>query len=167
MQSKKQHNITMILSTIYFLILIWILLFKMNLSIKDIYKSRSINLIPFGQSVIVNGKIYINEIIGNIFVFIPIGIYTCMLGTNWSFIKKIAPSFIISLAIEGLQFVFALGTTDVTDLLGNTLGGIVGIGIFLLLSKVLKNKTVKVLNILALIATIGLIILLSMLIILN
>lgn len=167
MESKKQHNITMILSTIYFLILIWILLFKMNLSINDIYKNRSINLIPFVESVIVNGKIYINEIIGNMFVFIPIGIYTCMLQTNWSFIKKVAPSFMISLAIEVLQFIFALGATDITDLLGNTLGGIVGIGIFLLLSRVLKDKTIKILNILALIATVGLIVLLSVLIILN
>lgn len=167
MESKKQHNITMILFSIYFLILIWILLFKMNLSINDIYKNRSINLIPFAESVIANGEISTNEIIGNIFVFIPMGIYTCMLQTNWSFIKKIALSFIISLAIEVLQFIFTLGATDITDLLGNTLGGIVGIGTFLFLSKLLKNKTVKVLNVLALIATVGLIVLLSILIILN
>ncbi|WP_425447324.1 VanZ family protein [Dethiothermospora halolimnae] len=167
MESKKQYNMTIILFAVYFSILIWILLFKMKFSINEIYKNRNINLIPFSGSVIINGKIYINEIISNILIFIPIGIYTCMLKASWSFIKKIALSFFISLAIEVLQFIFALGTTDITDLLGNTLGGIVGIGTFLLLSKLLKNKTVKVINILALIATVGLVGLLSMLILLN
>ncbi|WP_042274523.1 VanZ family protein [[Clostridium] dakarense] len=171
MEDKKQRNLTMILFTVYFFILIWILLFKMSFlfgfSLDSIHGNRSINLIPFSGSVIANGKIYINEIINNILVFVPVGIYTCMLNPKWSFIKKISLSFFVSLSIEVLQFIFAIGATDITDLIGNTLGGIVGIGVFYIFAKVFKNKTIKVFNILASIATVGLVGLLSILILAN
>ena len=167
MENNKQRNITMILFTVYFFILVWTLLFKMGIPFDVHYSSRSINLIPFSGSVIVNGKIYIKEIINNILVFVPVGIYTCMLNSKWSFVKKIAPAFFISLAIEIFQFVLAIGATDITDLLGNTLGGIIGIAIFYLFTKVFRNKTIKLFNILAFIATVGLVSLLSIIILVN
>lgn len=57
MENNKQCNITMILFTVYFFILVWILLFKMGITFDIHYSSRSINLIPFSGFVIVNGKI--------------------------------------------------------------------------------------------------------------
>lgn len=167
MVDKKQRNLTKILFAVYFFILIWILLFKMSFSLDELYKDRSINLIPFLGSAIVNGKIDTSEIINNIIVFIPVGIYICMLKENWSILKKISVSFFISLSIEVLQFILAIGATDITDLIGNTLGGVIGIGIFYLFSKVFKNKTTSIVNILALISTIGLGSLISILLLVN
>ena len=167
MKENRQRNLTKILFIIYIVILVWILLFKMSFSINEIYKSRSINLIPFRASVIVNGKIDISEIINNIVVFIPVGIYVCMLKKDCSIFKKISVGFFISLGIEVLQFILAIGATDITDLIGNTLGGILGIGVFYLFSKVLKNRTNNIINILALIATILLIVIISILVFVN
>ena len=167
MKDNKQYNLTRILFAVYTLILAWILLFKMSFSIDELYKNRSINIIPFMSSVIVNGKIDTSEIIKNIIVFIPVGIYVCMLKKDWSILKKISVGFFISLGIEVLQFVLAIGATDITDLIGNTLGGIIGIGVFYLFSKVFKNKTNNIINILALIATILLIVLISILLFVN
>ena len=167
MKEDRQRNLTRILFAVYFLILVWILLFKMSFSIDELYKNRSINIIPFMGSVIVNGKIDTSEIINNIIVFIPVGIYVCMLKKDWSILKKISVGFFISLGIEVLQFVLAIGATDITDLIGNTLGGIIGIGVFYLFSKVFKNKTNKIINILASIATILLIALISILVLAN
>ena len=167
MKDNRQRNLTKILFIIYIVILVWILLFKMSFSINEIYKSRSINLIPFRASVIVNGKIDISEIINNIVVFIPVGIYVCMLKKDWSILKKVSVGFFISLGIEVLQFILAVGATDITDLMGNTLGGILGIGVFYLFSKVFKNRTNNIINILALIATILLIVLISILVLVN
>lgn len=82
-------------------------------------------------------------------------------------VKKIAPAFFISLAIEIFQFILSIGVTDITDLLGNTLGGIIGIVIFYLLAKLFKNKTIEVFNILAFIATVVLVGLLSIIILVN
>ena len=167
MKNNRQRNLTRILFAIYFLILVWILLFKMSFSLDELYKSRSINIIPFMGSVIVNGRIYINEIIDNILVFIPLGIYICMLKEDWSILRKISVGFFISLGIEVLQFILAIGATDITDLLGNTLGGILGIGVFYLFSKVFKNKTNKIINILALIVTSLLVSMISILLLAN
>ena len=167
MKNNRQRNLTRILFAVYFLILVWILLFKMSFSLDELYKSRSINLIPFMGSVVVNGRIYINEIIDNILVFIPIGIYICMLKEDWSILRKISVGFFISLGIEVLQFILAIGATDITDLIGNTLGGIIGIGVFYLFSKVFKNKTNKIINILALIVTILLVSMISILLLAN
>ena len=167
MKGNRQRNLTRILFAVYTLILAWILLFKMSFSIDELYKNRSINIIPFMGSVIVNGKIDTSEIINNIIVFIPVGIYVCMLKKDWSILKKISVGFFISLGIEVLQFVLAIGATDITDLIGNTFGGIIGIGVFYLFSKVFKNKTNKIINILASIATILLIALISILVLAN
>ena len=167
MKNNRQRNLTRILFAVYFLILVWILLFKMSFSLDELYKNRSINLIPFMGSVIVNGRIYINEIIDNILVFIPLGIYICMLIEDWSILRKISVGFFISLGIEVLQFILAIGATDITDLIGNTLGGIIGIGVFYLFSKLFKNKTNKIINTLALIATILLVSMISILLLAN
>ena len=167
MKNNRQRNLTRILFAVYFLILVWILLFKMSFSLDELYKDRSINIIPFMGSVVVNGRIYINEIIDNILVFIPLGIYICMLKEDWSILRKISVGFFISLGIEVLQFILAIGATDITDLLGNTLGGILGIGVFYLFSKLFKNKTNKIINTLALIATILLVSMISLLLLAN
>ncbi|HGM1125542.1 TPA: VanZ family protein [Clostridioides difficile] len=156
MEEKKQHSLTMFLFAVYFCILIWVLLFKMSFSFEELDFNRSINVVPFSGSTIVNGKIYINEIINNILVFVPVGIYTCMLKQNWSIIKKFSVAFFISFIIEVLQYVFAIGSSDITDLIGNTIGGAIGVGIFYFIFKVFKNKTFKLFNILASIATVGL-----------
>lgn len=167
MENKKQRNLTMILFIIYFCILIWILLFKMSFSFDELYKNRSINIIPFLGTAIVNGKLHINEIINNILVFVPVGIYTCMLKQEWSIPKKAAVAFFISLAVEVLQFVLAIGATDITDLIGNTIGGVIGIGIFYLFIEVFKNKAINILNRLASITTVILVSLLSILLLVN
>jgi glycopeptide antibiotics resistance protein len=77
-----------------------------------------------------------------------------MIKLNWSFWKKIISIAGVSLLFELLQFVFAIGGTDITDFISNTLGGVAGIGFYIVFSKILKKKTNKILNILALIGTI-------------
>lgn len=165
---KRQKQLTLVLLIIYLIILSWIILFKMVSSFEDLkylYRPRSINLIPFGQSVIVNGTVYFDEIINNLIVFIPIGVYLELLLPNWSFLKKACIPFGISLLYEMTQLIFAIGATDITDLITNTLGGIIGILICLALRKLFKDKTDKILNTLATICTVGLILLLAILII--
>lgn len=111
-------------------------------------------MIPFAGSVIINGRIYFEEIINNFIVFVPVGVYTGMLKTEWPLIKKIVPVFGISFAYEILQFILAIGVTDITDLISNTAGGIAGILIVGVLSGIFKDKVIKILNILAMLCTV-------------
>lgn len=151
---KKEQRITTVLLTIYLIILTWIILLKMQVTTEMLPSIRNINLIPYGQSVIVNGRIDFTEIINNAIAFIPVGVYVAMLKPEWSFIKKVLPSVGISLIYEVLQYAFAIGATDITDVINNTIGGIVGVCIAALCFTMFKEKAYKVLHTLALIGTV-------------
>lgn len=166
---SKEYSITKGLFVVYIILLTWIILFKMQFDISSLetMSLRNINLVPFAGSLIVNNRVDISEIILNVAVFVPFGIYLCMLKEKWSFIKKVVPIFITSLVFEILQYIFAIGASDITDLIGNTLGGIIGIAVFMLLSKIFKNKTIKIFNVLALIVTVIVVLFLGLLIVVN
>lgn len=159
----NSKNLTKALCIIYLLALTWIIVCKMQFSFANPGHIRSVNLIPFKESVIVNGKLYVNEIIYNILAFIPLGVFSAILLSDKSLLIKIAPAFVTSLLYETLQFVFAIGTSDITDLLGNTLGGAIGVAIFFAMSKIWKDRVCKVVNVISLVAAIVLICLIVLL----
>jgi glycopeptide antibiotics resistance protein len=105
---------------------------------------RVINLIPFHGSLDANGTILLREIIYNILLLIPLSIYICMLKSKWLFMKKDFPVIGLTVAFEVIQFIFAMGRTDVTDIIGNTLGGIIGNGIYALLFRIFKSRAIKI-----------------------
>jgi glycopeptide antibiotics resistance protein len=156
---NNQVKLTFGLFVVYFLVLIWIILFKMQFSFNTLPHFRGLNLIPFAGSVIENNHLNYSEIILNMIIFIPFGLYLSMLKLDWPFWKKIISIAGVSLLLELLQFLFAIGGTDITDLISNTLGGVVGIGLYVMFSKILKERTNKILSILALFGTLGIIIL--------
>lgn len=161
---NNQHKITAGLFAVYLFALIWIIVFKMQFSYQGLPNFREINLIPFAGSVSVNNQIDFIEIILNVLAFIPFGIYISMLKPNWSFLKKIAVIAGVSLLFEVLQFIFAIGASDITDLLGNTLGGIIGIGVYIVFCRLFSTKANKILNVLTSIGVIFLVALVLVLI---
>ncbi len=86
MASKK---ITLSLLIVYLLVLTWIIVFKLQFSFSGLPAIRNINLIPFGESVIVNGKISFTEIIQNVLAFIPFGILISVLRDKETFIRPV------------------------------------------------------------------------------
>lgn len=167
MVDKRQMIRTKILFFLYFIILTWGIVFKMRTDFNGFVGYRRINLIPFHASVIINGRIDTSEIYLNICAFVPFGVYISILKEKWSFFQKLLPIFLISLSYETSQYIFAVGVTDITDLLGNTCGGLIGIVIYWLLSKVLKDNTIKVVNFMAIIGTVFLMALIGILIFFN
>lgn len=141
------------LFAIYLLALVWLILFKLQFSITVMEEGRIINLIPLLGSFDGDGFIRFSEIRANILAFVPLGIYICMLNAPRPFGKKLLTIVGLTLVFEIIQFIFAIGRADITDVFSNTLGGLIGIGIYALLSTVLKGKTNKVLNVLAAVVT--------------
>jgi len=156
---NSQGKLTFGLFIVYLFFLIWIILFKMQFSYNSLPHLRGLNLIPFACSVIKYNHLNYNEIILNVIIVIPFGLYLSMLKPDWSFWKKIIPIAGASFLFELLQFIFAIGGADITDLISNTLGGVVGIGLYIMFSKILKERTNKILSILALFGTVCIIIL--------
>lgn len=164
MESKKM---TKILFAIYFFVLVWIILFKMQMPFTQFGIRRSINLIPFAGSVIVDGKIYVQEIVDNILIFVPFGVFVCMIRQDQSWLQRLAPGFLTSLTLEILQYILGIGATDITDLLGNTAGTLLGMGVFAVFRRICRDKVYLVLNVLSLVGAVGMSMLLGMLILAN
>lgn len=166
---KYQKLITKILFIIYLVLLAWIILMKTEFSFDQIYRMRSTNFVPFEGTAVYNNQLHYREVYLNILIFVPFGIYLSMLKPNWSFIKKTIPIFLASMSMESLQYIFAIGATDITDLLGNTLGGVNGIVFYFLIDKLLKSKikTNRFMNLLASVGTIGFVLLLGFLLLAN
>ncbi|MEG1003760.1 MAG: VanZ family protein, partial [Clostridium sp.] len=101
------------------------------------YFSRTLNLIPFND--ILNGYYNKLDIFGNIILFIPLGIYINIIMKNNKALKNIYIIVVISLLLETIQYIFGIGASDITDIITNTIGGILGIFIYM----ILKNLFVK------------------------
>jgi len=69
---KSKSNIWLkTLFSIYIILLIWIILFRLNFSISSIHRIREINLIPFYYENVYEGDIPIFEAILNVLIFLP------------------------------------------------------------------------------------------------
>ena len=163
--SNKTNKLTTVLFIIYLIVLFWIIVFKFNLRLPPLRNMRSINLIPFSQPLILNGKIAFGEIIMNVVIFVPLGMYAGILFKRWITLKKLFLFFLISLICEVLQYILNIGASDITDIINNTLGGLIGLMIFNGIEKAFKNivKAQKFINIIALTGTILMILILFLL----
>lgn len=162
--NRKANKLTYALFIIYLILLFWIIVLKLNVSFAYMKGIRSVNLIPFSKPLILNGKADYGENILNILIFIPLGVYAGALYKKWSSGQKIFLSFLTSLFLEGCQLILGIGAFDVTDIINNTLGGIIGLLVFKGVERLFKtgNKAQKFINIIALTGT-GIIILLLLL----
>lgn len=166
-KTKRQKTMSAIVCGVYIYLLIWLILFKFNINFADLDHMKNINLIPFQESLIVNGRIDLKEIIYNILVFVPLGVYVSMFKSNWPFGKKIIPALCLSIIFEMTQYILAIGASDITDIIGNTLGGIAGIACYILLEKIFKNKCITIINTLGLAVEILAVVMLAVLLLAN
>lgn len=160
-------KITNIIFIIYLILLTWLVLFKLVTDVNMIPSMRNINLLPFGESVIINGKLYVKEIIYNMLAFVPLGVYISIIKKDYHLYQKVLIGFLLSLFFEVIQYTFSIGSSDITDVIVNTFGTFLGVYLYKLLCKYLKDKAVKVINIVGLLIELTAIILLVLLTIFN
>lgn len=135
----------------YILLLLKILLLS-RISLLELFDSqrtidRSINLIPFssimeyisGGSDIVKRFSFAN-VVGNIVIFIPLGVYFPLFKKDKRVIINLLYIFIISLFVEIIQGLFGIGTSDIDDIILNCLGGCIGILGYKFLLIILRNE---------------------------
>lgn len=164
---KTEQKAAKILLTVYLILLTWVVLFKMRTSLGDLGEFRRLNLIPYGKPAVVNGQLDLSEIVYNIAAFVPVGIYVSMLRPRWRFPGKILPAAGISLVYEILQYILGIGASDITDWIHNTLGGLLGVLIYLLAVRILGKQTDRIIVIFAGICTVFLLLLTVMLLAMN
>lgn len=130
------------LLVLYILILIWLVLFKFSFHIfsRFDYHHRSLNLIPFAAPSIVNGEINYGEMVSNCIFFIPFGLLLSVNFKKVRFLPKLVFIFFFSVTAELIQYIFAIGATDITDVIMNTVGGFLGLSLYSLSNRYIKNE---------------------------
>ena len=161
---KKTKTFLIILLAVYSAALTWIILFKMAVRLDDVGFGtvRAWNLIPFRYSE--ETSFHLTEVLENVIALVPLGVYLGMLKTGaW---KAILIGAAASVTLEALQFALGIGAADVTDVITNTVGTAIGVGIYLLLTRVFKKreKLDKTLVIVCGAATVVMIVLIALLI---
>lgn len=152
---KKTINNLFIAGFIFYvLVVVWQILFKYSTPLQLFGNReyfRSVNLIPFND--IINGNFNKLDIVGNVILFIPLGIYLNIINPTSKISNNIYIIIGTSLAFECIQYILGLGSTDTTDIITNTVGGLIGIGIYTVIEKLFKNK-VKVKNFVTICSTV-------------
>ena len=156
--NNVSNRLTTALFILYLIALSWIILFKLGVQF-SYAGSRNVNLVPFGEPFLKG------ETILNVVIFVPLGIYAGVLFERWALGRKIFFFFLISLIIEFFQFFFVVGIFDSTDIVTNTLGGIIGLMVFKGLEKAFNNrvKAQNMVNIFAVVGTVFMILFLVLL----
>lgn len=85
------------------------------------------NFIPFKEMLRydISSSLFIKNVIGNIILFVPLGIFVTLYIKNKSFLITFILSLIISCSIEFVQSIIGR-TVDIDDVILNTFGGLLG-----------------------------------------
>lgn len=104
-----------------------------------------VNLIPFKEIRIafsLKGSFFLVNFIGNIVMFLPIAFFVGLLYNKPSFLKCVLITTGFSVLVELCQLPQDRGT-DIDDVILNTLGGIVGYLLYLLVDRIFPKFSKK------------------------
>lgn len=86
------------------------------------------------------------ETLINLLLFIPLGMYLKSIFKNNKF-SSVSIIILLFIGFEILQYILHIGVSDITDIIMNTLGGIIGIILISVFFNLLSKKTnSKILN---------------------
>lgn len=140
MKHKKLDIWLYIVFAIYCAFLVWVILFKLQFSLKEIEQTRSINFIPFYNDGKGTVEFHISEAIDNLLIFAPFGLLLAMMRRPKSLQTKFWLIPFVSLFFETMQYILSVGRSDITDIITNTAGGVLGIVVFFVLARLVKNR---------------------------
>lgn len=161
-KNKQRYNtIIKIGFVIYIILVLTILLFKAPTDIA-IWKSEPhrlpVKLVPFETIIFYVRNVhsftdwFIKNLAANVIMFVPWGIFVPVIIKNSKTVCNIShikllcitviSAIIFSAIIEMIQYVWAVGQLDVDDVILNTLGSLIGMGILLII-EILFRKIKK------------------------
>ncbi|MQA77217.1 MAG: VanZ family protein [Streptosporangiales bacterium] len=144
MPSREGGRVLLVvLVVVYLVLLAWIALWKLEVPYVGGGALRQIKLVPFAPSAGAGASAPF-EVVANIVLFVPFGLYLGLLAPSWPWWKAAGAVAGASLVLEVAQYVLAVGSSDVTDLVVNTAGGLAGIGLLALARRRLQARTATV-----------------------
>lgn len=139
MKEKRSatNRIILCMTALYLLFLVWAILWKCSTPFIGDSTQRIINLIPFNQNT--NWEILLNVVL-----FIPFGFCFAANKKAFKVVRLIWITALFSLMLEVLQYVLGVGRSDITDLIVNTFGGIIGVVAFKAIARLFGKHERKV-----------------------
>lgn len=135
-RGKSIRTLLGALFAIYLVLLVWVVLWKLEIPHLGGNGPRSVKLIPFVAAG-ADGASAPLEVLANLLLFVPLGVYPALLSPAWGWRRIVWLAAGISLAFECAQLALALGAFDVTDVIVNTCGALLG---FALLGSPLRRS---------------------------
>ncbi|MEU1971310.1 VanZ family protein [Microbacterium sp. NPDC019599] len=129
---------------VYLALLVWTVLFKLDVPFTG-GVDRAIKLVPFVASPGF-GASQPSEVVMNVVLFAPFGLYLGLVAHGRSLWMMTAAIAGTSLALEAAQFALATGSSDITDVIANTAGGLAGLWLFALAGRLLGARTTVVMT---------------------
>jgi glycopeptide antibiotics resistance protein len=125
------------LFAVYLALLVWTVLWKLH--VPWVGGDTMVKLVPFVRTSEAGASAPV-EVAVNLVLFVPFGVYLGLLAPArpWTAALALAGS---SLALEVAQYVLAVGRSDTTDVVANTAGGLVGLGLLALARHGLAART--------------------------
>jgi glycopeptide antibiotics resistance protein len=110
---------------VYLALLVWLVMWKLHLPFIGRDDMRELKLTPFAEDDGYGASSAV-EVLGNLVVFVPFGVFLRALARGWRWWRVAATAAALSLTFEIGQYVTAVGSSDVTDLITNTAGAVTG-----------------------------------------
>ena len=149
------HVLLVVLFVVYLVLLAWVVVWKLDVPYVGAAAllPRPIKLIPFVPSGEAGGSAPL-EILGNVVLFVPFGVYLGLLVPKWRWWQWTGVFVGASFVLETTQHLLSTGSFDTTDIIVNTAGGLVGIGLLVLARRRLLARTAAVVTRVCLIGTV-------------
>lgn len=135
----NKQKIVLYKEILTFCFIIYILLLYYIVTFQD-YNYGTNNFVPFREIFRYNvtSSLFFKNVIGNILLFIPLGLFITYYIKNKSFIITLILSLLISCSIEFAQSVIGR-TVDIDDVILNTVGGCLGYFIYSKGNKIIEK----------------------------
>lgn len=170
--SRWRKRMLTVLFLCYAAVLVWAILCKLQPPSEILAEQMDkpvLNLYPFrldrsSPDLIRN---QLREIRANILLFVPMGLYLSLLWGPGRGRRTLLTALAVSYSLEAAQYILRIGNADVTDLITNTAGALLGLGLYALFTKLLGKRTEGILTGVALVCTVAILTLMAVMILMN
>lgn len=139
----RERRLIVGLLVVYLALLAWLILWKLEVPWVGAGSLRELKLVPFlaaGDA----GASTVREVVANVAFFVPLGAYAGLLAPTWRWRRALAVGAAVSAVLEIAQYVLAVGSSDVTDVISNSAGSLLGFGLIALSRRRVKHRTTTI-----------------------
>ncbi|WP_165314378.1 VanZ family protein [Agromyces protaetiae] len=124
-EPRTPRHFAAILFLVYLALLVWLVMWKFETPWIGNDFDRQIKLVPFIAAGAFGASRPL-EVLANVVIFVPFGVYLALLAPSWPWWRTALVAAAASTGLEIGQYAFAVGSTDVTDVIVNAGGALVG-----------------------------------------